>query len=79
MRCLVTAGKHVNDTRGIARQLPGKRVPTATDTHVTGEALLDYNNGNGDLSRFLYIIFEISINSKDLIFPEFKDSHCNFL
>jgi hypothetical protein len=25
----------------------GKRVPTATDTHVTVEVLLDYNNGNG--------------------------------
>jgi hypothetical protein len=27
MRCLVTAGKQVNNTRAIARQLLGKRVP----------------------------------------------------
>jgi hypothetical protein len=47
MRCLVTAGKHVNNTRAIARRLLGKRVPAATDTHATGEVLLDYNNGNG--------------------------------
>jgi hypothetical protein len=30
MRRLVTAGEHVNDIRTIARQLLGKRVPTAT-------------------------------------------------
>jgi hypothetical protein len=47
MRCLVTAGKHVNNTRAIARQLLGKRVPVTTDTHATVEVLLDYNNGNG--------------------------------
>jgi hypothetical protein len=47
MRCLLTAGKHVNNTRAIARQLLGKRVPAATDTHATVEVLLDYNNGNG--------------------------------
>jgi hypothetical protein len=47
MRCLVTAGKHVNNTRAIARQLLGKRVPAATDMHATVEVLLDYNNGNG--------------------------------
>jgi hypothetical protein len=47
MRCLVTTGKHVNNTRGIARQLLGKRVPAATDTHATVEVLLDYNNVNG--------------------------------
>jgi hypothetical protein len=27
MRCLVTAGKHVNNTRAIARQLLGKQSP----------------------------------------------------
>jgi hypothetical protein len=47
MRCLVTAGKHVNNTRAVARQLLGKRVPAAMDTHATVEVLLDYNNGNG--------------------------------
>jgi hypothetical protein len=41
-RCLITAGKHVNNTRAIARQLLGKRVPAATV-----EVLLDYNSGNG--------------------------------
>jgi hypothetical protein len=40
-------GKHVNDTRAIARQLLGKRVPAATDTYATVEVLLNYNNGNG--------------------------------
>jgi hypothetical protein len=49
MRCLVTAGKHVNNTRAIARQLLGKRVPAATDTHAMVDVLLDYNNGNGVL------------------------------
>jgi hypothetical protein len=47
LRCLVTAGKHVNNTRAIARQLLGKRVTAATDTHATVEVLLDYNNRNG--------------------------------
>jgi hypothetical protein len=42
---LVTASKHVSNTRAIARQLLGKRVPTAMDTRVTIEVLLDYNNG----------------------------------
>jgi hypothetical protein len=46
LRCLVTAGKHVNNTQAIARQLLGERVPAATDTHATVEVLLDYNNGN---------------------------------
>jgi hypothetical protein len=46
MRCLVTAGKHVNNTWDIARQLLGKRIPAATDTHAMVEVLLDYNNGN---------------------------------
>jgi hypothetical protein len=43
----VTVGKHVNNTRTIARQLLGKRFPAATATHATVEVLLDYNNGNG--------------------------------
>jgi hypothetical protein len=51
MRCLITAGKHVNDTRAIARQLLGKRVPVATDMHATVEVLLDYNNRNGAFSE----------------------------
>jgi hypothetical protein len=44
MRCLVTTGKHVNNTRAIARQLIGKGISTATDTHA---GILGYNNGNG--------------------------------
>jgi hypothetical protein len=47
VRCFVTAYKHVNNIRPIARQLLGKRVPAATDTHMTIEVLLDYNSGNG--------------------------------
>jgi hypothetical protein len=39
--CLAMAGKHINNTRAIARQLIGKRVPAATV-----EVLLNYNNGN---------------------------------
>jgi hypothetical protein len=46
MRCLITAGKHVNNIRAIARRLDGKRVTSATDTHAMVEVLLDYNNGN---------------------------------
>jgi hypothetical protein len=46
MHCLVTAGKHINNTQAIARQLLGKRVPVATDTHAMVKVLLDYNNGN---------------------------------
>jgi hypothetical protein len=42
MRCLVTVGKHVNNTRAIARKLLGKWVPAVTDTHATVEVLLDY-------------------------------------
>jgi hypothetical protein len=42
MRCLVTAGKHVNDIRALTRQLLRKRVPAATDTHATVEVLLNY-------------------------------------
>jgi hypothetical protein len=38
--------KRVNNTWAIARQLLGKGVPVATNTHVTVEVLLDYNNGN---------------------------------
>jgi hypothetical protein len=52
MRCLVTAGKHVNNTRAIAWQLLGKRVPAAMGTHATVEILLDYNNGKG----FFYVV-----------------------
>jgi hypothetical protein len=33
-RSLVTAGKHVDNSRAIARQLLGKRVPVSTDTHA---------------------------------------------
>jgi hypothetical protein len=47
MCCLVTAGKHVSNTRSIARQLLGKWVPMAMDTHATVKVLLGYNNGNG--------------------------------
>jgi hypothetical protein len=47
MRCLVTAGRRVNNTRAITRLLLGKRVLAATATHATVEVLLDYNNGNG--------------------------------
>jgi hypothetical protein len=47
VRCLVTAGKHVNNTRALARQLLGKCVPAATYKHSTVEVLLDYKNGNG--------------------------------
>jgi hypothetical protein len=43
---MVTAGKHVNNTSAIARQLFRKRVPAATDTHATIEVLLDYKSGN---------------------------------
>jgi hypothetical protein len=46
MRCLVKVGKHVNNTRAIARQLLCKRVPAVTNTHVTVEILLDYKNEN---------------------------------
>jgi hypothetical protein len=49
MCCLVTAGKYVNNTRAIARQLFGKRVPAATDVYATAEVLLNYNSGNGVL------------------------------
>jgi hypothetical protein len=41
MRCFVTAGKHDDNTRAIARQLLGKWVPAATDTHTTVEVLLE--------------------------------------
>jgi hypothetical protein len=47
MRCLVTAGKYVNNTWAIARQPLCKPVPAATDTHAMVEVLLGYNNGNG--------------------------------
>jgi hypothetical protein len=35
MRCLVTAGKHINNTRIIARQMLGERIPASADTHAT--------------------------------------------
>jgi hypothetical protein len=47
MHCLVTASKHVNNTRAITRQLLDKRVTVATNTLATVEVLLDYKNGNG--------------------------------
>jgi hypothetical protein len=47
MRCLVTAGKHVSNSRAIAGQLLGKWVPAATDTRATAKVLLDCNIGNG--------------------------------
>jgi hypothetical protein len=47
MRCLVTAGERVSNTRAIARQLLGKAVLTAKDAHAMVEVLLEYNNGNG--------------------------------
>jgi hypothetical protein len=37
------AGKHVKNTRAIARQ----RVPAATNTNATVEVLLEYSNVNG--------------------------------
>jgi hypothetical protein len=45
--CLVTAGKPVSNTRAVAREVLGKRVPAASDTHATVEILLGYNSGNG--------------------------------
>jgi hypothetical protein len=45
--CLVTAGEHVNNTQAIGRQLLGKRVAAATNTHAVVEVLLDCSNGNG--------------------------------
>jgi hypothetical protein len=47
MRCLVTAGKHVNNTLAIGRQILGEQVPAATIKRETVEVLLDYKNGNG--------------------------------
>jgi hypothetical protein len=46
MRCLVTASKHVNNTRAIPMQRLDKHVPAANDTQATVEVLLEYNNGN---------------------------------
>jgi hypothetical protein len=46
MRCLVTVGKHVNNTRAIPRQRLDKHLPAETDTQATVEVLLEYNNGN---------------------------------
>jgi hypothetical protein len=56
MRCLVTAGEHVSNTRAIARQLLCKRIPAATDTHATIEVLLNYNNGK---SVFYVVLAEM--------------------
>jgi hypothetical protein len=50
MRCLLTVGKHVNNTRAIARQLLGMRVPAATDMQSSVDVLLDSNKGNGVFS-----------------------------
>jgi hypothetical protein len=44
---LVTAGKQVNNTWANTKQLLGKCVPAAKDTHATIDVLLVYNNGNG--------------------------------
>jgi hypothetical protein len=41
------AGKHVNNTRAIARQLLIKRVPAAMDTQAMVEVLLYFSNENG--------------------------------
>jgi hypothetical protein len=46
MCCFLTAGKHINNTQAIARQLLSKWVPMAMDTHAMVKVLLDYNNGN---------------------------------
>jgi hypothetical protein len=47
MRCFVTAIKLVKNSRYIARQRLGERVPEASDTHATVDVLLDYNNIDG--------------------------------
>jgi hypothetical protein len=49
MRCLVTAGKHVNNIPAITSQLLSQWVPVGMDMHATVEVLLDYDNGNGVL------------------------------
>jgi hypothetical protein len=45
--CLVTACKNVSNTQAKARQVLGKRIPTAMDSHKTIKLLFDYNNGKG--------------------------------
>jgi hypothetical protein len=40
------ANKHINNTQANPRQLFGKWIPRAMDTHAMTEVLLDYNNGN---------------------------------
>jgi hypothetical protein len=50
MHCLVTAGKHINNTQAIARQLLSKWVTVAMDTHATVMILLECNTGNGAFS-----------------------------
>lgn len=47
MHCLVTTGKHINNTWAITRQLLDKRAPAKKDMRATVEVLLGYNNGNG--------------------------------
>jgi hypothetical protein len=47
MCCLVTASKHIDNTRAITRQLRSKWVPAATGTHAMVKVLLDYNSENG--------------------------------
>jgi hypothetical protein len=39
MRCLLTASKHINNSRAITRQLLSKWVPMATDRHAAVELL----------------------------------------
>jgi hypothetical protein len=53
MRYLVIAGKHVNSTQAVSRQLLSKQIPAATDAHATVEVLLDYNNGDLLSVRFV--------------------------
>jgi hypothetical protein len=47
MRCLVTASKHVNNTRAITRQLLNKQVPAAKDKHAVVKVLLNCKKENG--------------------------------
>jgi hypothetical protein len=45
IRFYVMAGKHINNTRTITRQLLVEWVLAATGTHATDEELLHYYNG----------------------------------
>jgi hypothetical protein len=47
MGCLVTAGKHINNTLAITRQPLGKEVPVTMNTYAMVKVLLLYNNGIG--------------------------------